>query len=1497
MSARAQKKEQFLDELAPIVDGDRDAIARHAEFLADDDEARDLRHEASTVAGLIAAAGADYVPIADLEQRLLAALEARVGPASSERKTEPGFLVDPVGAPAGAFTSVGSERQALGAVRTVEAPAWSPVVSGEMQAPASTLAAASSGPAAALQPPMRVGSTGAAGSEATVVSLEDARARSSDAVRGARRDPMPGSKLGRVVALFGGLSLVGAAAAAVVIFARGGSLVGEATSAVGARSGEGDRSPGPVAAGATTARILEIVRAAGGESGTGVDVRPRGGAFASAGPDASIPAGATVRTDGRTRARLLLSDGSELTLDRDTELMLDASVPRRFSLGRGRILAQIERLEAGPNAMFVTPTGLVEVIGTKFDLSVTDAFASVRVTRGKVRVTSGGTTTEVDQGEEGVLRTGATPEVMPAVGLARAVAWADFGSERVNTSPDDEPLTLPGIGSLRARRPGERQDRERPLGISSASVRVRIAGNVARTEIEQVFQNDGAAELEGIYRFPLPADARVARLALDVNGELEEGAFVARNRARRIWTGVIRNATPVVARRPTEDFIWVPGPWRDPALLEWQRGGNFELRIYPIPARGSRRVVIAYTQLVRPRGNERRYVYPLPVSRDGSTRIGRLDVDVRIAGAERVHVSGYEAAEGREGDAATLRYQATDFVPNGDLVVDYALAGGGEELTYWSYQGRAATAPPERSRDQDREVVEAQRRIAADERGYVAFALRPRLPARSTGGAHDYVIVVDSSQSMVGERFARATRLVAGMLSEMDRRDRFTVLACDYECRSIDGTGAMVRSFRSPTATEVRGVTEWLGRIEPAGASDLGAILRAAAQAAGSSVRQPGRRVHVVYVGDGVATAGHRRAGALAEQAREVASREQVSITTVGIGTDADTVALSAIARAGGGHFVPFVPGEHTGATALSVLETTYGVSLENPSVELPAGLSDVAPSVLPTIRAGEEVVVTARLDRPRVTGELVLRGTVGGTPFEQRYRVDVTPSSAAGNLFVPAQWAASTIEHLELEGRGEDEARIIALSKAYSVMSRHTSLLVLESEAMFRAFGVDREAQARLAWTGEEAAESSVATGQVAIATEPDVLGGDILRGGAVTGSFGSGDSASFPSMAGSGAGSDVGDARRGRAARAMDDVAPGFQRPAAEAGAAASDWRAESRPARAPTAAPAAPATTVPVPPPAPRPPGQWMRRVWVRVGEVSTSNEVSWRELEAARLAEQALAAVPDSRDRHRAAVRALSRVGNVARALEVAEAWVARDRLDPEALVARADLLARSGRRDEALRILTGVVDLRPDDAALQERLANAFERAGRAERACAHRVALAEIDTSQAERVAAAVRCERAAGRSALASILLRSVRQDSVRARIERLAAQPALVSSARGELSIEASWSGGDDVDVALVAPDGTRISWMGGRANVVASGPTAAGTETLGLRSASVGSYWIEVARTNASDVRPIFGTLRVRVLDETRTFPFTLHGIREVVGRATVRREERLEAVADF
>ena len=91
---------------------------------------------------------------------------------------------------------------------------------------------------------------------------------------------------------------------------------------------------------------------------------------------------------------------------------------------------------------------------------------------------------------------------------------------------------------------------------------------------------------KGVFIFPLPADAKIDDLALDVPGGFEHGAIIAKARAKKIWNGVIDRAAPQLHRPAPTELIWVPGRWKDPALLDWQHGGRVELRVFPIPAHG-----------------------------------------------------------------------------------------------------------------------------------------------------------------------------------------------------------------------------------------------------------------------------------------------------------------------------------------------------------------------------------------------------------------------------------------------------------------------------------------------------------------------------------------------------------------------------------------------------------------------------------------------------------------------------------------------------------------------------------------------------------------------------------------------------------------------------------------------------------------------------------------------------------------------------------------------
>ena len=98
-------------------------------------------------------------------------------------------------------------------------------------------------------------------------------------------------------------------------------------------------------------------------------------------------------------------------------------------------------------------------------------------------------------------------------------------------------------------------------------------------------------------------------------------------------------------------------------------------------------------------------------------------------------------------------------------------------------------------------------------------------------------------------------------------------------------------------------------------------------------------------------------------------------------------------------------------------------------------------------------------------------------------------------------------------------------MSQGYGVMSRETSLLVLESQAMFDAFGVDR-GQPQTTWSGEEQLEEVAGTGTVAMDPAPKNAGRRHGRG-----AWGAGhrQCAAAPSTGGQ--------ARHGRQGRKSDD------------------------------------------------------------------------------------------------------------------------------------------------------------------------------------------------------------------------------------------------------------------------------------------------------------------------------------------------------------------------
>ncbi|MFC2532178.1 MAG: VIT domain-containing protein [Capnocytophaga ochracea] len=131
-----------------------------------------------------------------------------------------------------------------------------------------------------------------------------------------------------------------------------------------------------------------------------------------------------------------------------------------------------------------------------------------------------------------------------------------------------------------------------PMVLQDLSVDILVVGQTAVTTMEMTFYNPNTRVMEGEFRFPLADGQQVSRFALDINGKLREGVVVDKALGRKAFEDIVRRGV-------------------DPGLLEKTEGNNFKARVYPMPAKGTRRVLIAFEQELHERGGQDYYFLPI----------------------------------------------------------------------------------------------------------------------------------------------------------------------------------------------------------------------------------------------------------------------------------------------------------------------------------------------------------------------------------------------------------------------------------------------------------------------------------------------------------------------------------------------------------------------------------------------------------------------------------------------------------------------------------------------------------------------------------------------------------------------------------------------------------------------------------------------------------------------------------------------------------------------
>jgi tetratricopeptide (TPR) repeat protein len=190
---------------------------------------------------------------------------------------------------------------------------------------------------------------------------------------------------------------------------------------------------------------------------------------------------------------------------------------------------------------------------------------------------------------------------------------------------------------------------EQPIRLQGLQITADISGSMAETTVQMEFFNPNRRPLEGNLQFPLLPGQQITAFSLDFNGKLRPAVPVEKAKGRQVFEEIERRRV-------------------DPAILEVTQGNNFKLRVFPVPAGGTRTVQIKVAEPLARQGDNWRYRLPLDYEED----LQRFAVTLNVNGVKTAPiVSGglRDLAFDAVADGFSARFSKSGFSPKGTLDV------------------------------------------------------------------------------------------------------------------------------------------------------------------------------------------------------------------------------------------------------------------------------------------------------------------------------------------------------------------------------------------------------------------------------------------------------------------------------------------------------------------------------------------------------------------------------------------------------------------------------------------------------------------------------------------------------------------------------------------------------------------------------------------------------------------------------------------------------------
>ena len=553
---------------------------------------------------------------------------------------------------------------------------------------------------------------------------------------------------------------------------------------------------------------------------------------------------------------------------------------------------------------------------------------------------------------------------------------------------------------------------------------IRVSGIVARAVVKQTFRNPYDAWFEGIYVFPLPENAAVDHLRMQVGDRIIEGDIQERQAARA-------------------QYEQAKSSGRRAALVEQERPNIFTTSVANIPPRGEIVVEIEYQQTLKydsgsfslrfPMVVGPRYIPGAPAEGQGAGTGWSPNTD-QVSDAARITPPVLDPAKHAPTNPVRLKVVLDAGVPLARVDSPYHAivqrdADGGRIV-------ELAEGSVPANKDFELKWTPAaghapQAALFTEKRGDKHYALLMVMPpAKEVAAARlprEVVFVIDTSGSMSGGSIAQARDALELAIARLSAQDSFNVVEFNSYAK------ALYADARPASAANRESAIRWVRKLQAQGGTEMALALNLAL----NGRENPGRVRQVIFLTDGAVGNEDNLFKLIRDKLGD--SR----LFTVGIGSAPNSHFMTKAAQTGRGTFTYIGKIEEVREKMGQLFAKLESPVLKGIDIAWPAAV-DAWPKRVPDLYLGEPIVVSALLDK--MEGEIRLSGLRGDAPWQATLPL---ASARTGNG-MGVLWAREKIQsHIDSlrDGGKEEEVRdaVVDIALAHHLVSKYTSLVAVD--------------------------------------------------------------------------------------------------------------------------------------------------------------------------------------------------------------------------------------------------------------------------------------------------------------------------------------------------------------------------------------------------------------------------------------------------------------------